>query len=402
MKIAYFSPLNPVRTGISDYSEELLPYLARHFEIDVYIAPGYKPENERLSARFPILAFNPDEFRPEAYSAIVYHMGNYYEGHAYIYEALKRFPGIVVLHDYALQGFYAERYAATGDFGQYRDLLVRTYSEKGAEIAAEIQAGRPLPIWESDEAFDYPLNEEVASFARALIVHSDFVRLRLQGLSGKPVVTIPHHGHAVRSHDLKAARSRLGVGDGELLILSAGYINKNKRYDRILAALNDLKDLPFKYLITGEDRGGLLRNYVDPLDARIKILGRLPLPELEAAISAADICINLRFPTMGESSGSLIRMMGLGKSVLVTNYGSYAEFPDHCVLKVDPDVDEVEMIRRFTRELALDSDFRASVGREARSFVEKEHGLEKCADSYARVIRETGRPLPGIAGGKGL
>lgn len=401
MKIAYFSPLNPVRTGISDYSEELLPYLARHFEIDVYIESGYMPENQAISARFPILTFSPDKFRPEAYSAILYHMGNYYEGHAYIYEALKRFPGIVVLHDYALQGFYAERYAATGDFGQYRDLLVRFYSEKGAEIASGIRTGRPVPIWESDEAFDYPLNEEVAALAQALIVHSDFVRVRLQALSHKPVTTIPHHGHAVRSIDSKAVRDRLGIRDGELLILSAGYVNKNKRYDRILAALENIRDLPFRYIIAGEDRGGLLRNYIDPLDPRIKILGRLSLPELEGLISAADICINLRFPTMGESSGSLIRMMGFGKPVLVTNYGSYAEFPDHCVLKVDPDVDEVEMISRFTRELARDSDFRASVGREARAFVEKEHSLENCADAYAKVIRETGRPLPGTAVGKG-
>jgi len=392
VKIAYFSPLNPVKTGISDYSEELLPHLARHFEIDIYIAPGYQPENPDLSAQFRIRPFDLESFRPETYSAIVYHMGNYYEGHAYIYEALKRYPGIVVLHDYALQGFYAERYAATGNFSQYRDLLVRSYSEKGEEIASEIRMGRPTPIWESAEAFDHPLNEEIAACAQALIVHSDFIRIRLQARSDKPVFKIPHHGHRLHSFDAAAIRARLGIEDDQLLILSAGYVNKNKRYDRILAALLDIPDMRFRYVIAGEDRGQLLRNYVSGHDPRVKILGRLTLPELEGVISASDICINLRFPTMGESSGSLIRMMGYGKPVLVTDFGSYAEFPDHCVLKVEADADEVEIIKRFVRELARDADFRTSLGREARAFVEREYSLEKCAGAYARVLQEQGRP----------
>ena len=402
MTVAYFSPLNPVNTGISDYSEELLPHLAKHFEIDVYIAPGYKPENRDLpSPRLRIVPYDPAAFRPEPYSAVVYHMGNYYDGHAYIYEALKRFPGIVVLHDYVLQGFYAERYAATGNFAAYRDVLVRAYSEKGAELASGVLKKPPVPIWESEEAFDYPMNEEVVGLAQALIVHSDFVRKRVQALTDKPVVRIPHHGHVQRTFDTAAIRGRLGIKEHELLILSVGYVNKNKRYDHILAALLGLSDVDFRYVIAGEDRGQLLRNLISPGDPRVKVLGRLPLEEMEGVISASDICLNLRFPTMGESSGSLLRMMGYGKPVLVTNLGSYAEFPDYGVLKVDADVDEVETIRRFVRELALDADFRTSVGREARAFVEREHGLEHCAGAYARAIQEFGRPPSGKPLSKG-
>jgi len=46
-RIAYFSPLNPQKSGISDYSEELLPHLARYFDIDLFV-DGYQPSSDRI------------------------------------------------------------------------------------------------------------------------------------------------------------------------------------------------------------------------------------------------------------------------------------------------------------------------------------------------------------------
>jgi hypothetical protein len=103
MKIAVFSPLNPVKSGISDYTEELLPELAKEASLDVYIDGGYKPSNPGLAEQYRIVAFDAESFEPDAYDAVLYHMGNFYDAHRYIYECLKRFPGIVVLHDYVMQ-----------------------------------------------------------------------------------------------------------------------------------------------------------------------------------------------------------------------------------------------------------------------------------------------------------
>jgi len=81
-------------------------------------------------------------------------------------------------------------------------------------------------------------------------------------------------------------------------------------------------------------------------------------------------------------------MMGYGKPVLVTNYGSYADFPDYCVLKINPDIDEEEMIKRFIANLAIDEDFRISIGKEASEYVKKECSIEKCAVKYAEFINK--------------
>lgn len=388
MKIAVFSPLNPIKTGISDYTEELLPELANHFDIDIFIDPAYEPISEEITTQFKIIPFDITSFDPKAYDQILYHMGNYYEGHRYIYESLKQFPGIVVLHDYVLQGFYAERYHANGDFERYQELLVKLYGQEGEEIAKSIIEKHPSPIWESEKALDYPLNEEVIQNAQALIVHSEFVKQQIQKQWKKTIEKIPSHEYVIQEYDEESIRKDLGVNDDEVLICSAGFINKNKRFDRILAAILALDKRNFKYVIVGNDQGRLLENYIPADCDNVITKGHLPIQELEGLIAASDICINLRYPTMGESSASLLRMMGHGKPTLVSNCGAYAEFPDYCVLKVDVDIDEIELIRRYVQALIEDEDFRRSLGQEARSYIKNECGIKKCAEDYAMFIKK--------------
>jgi len=386
-KIALFSPLNPVKTGISDYTEEMLLELEKLFKIDLYIAPDYEPENKSLLSGFQVIVFDPLKFDPSEYSGIVYHMGNYYAGHRYIYESMKKFPGIVVLHDYVLQGFYAERFDATGDFSQYQELQVKAYGKTGAEIAKQIADKSRIPIWESDAAFDFPLNEEIIEYAQGIIVHSEFIAHKIRQKTDKPLAFIPHHGHILKNFDHAEIREKLKVNDQELLICSAGFINKNKRYEQILSALEELPELRFKYLVAGKDRGYLLNNYLSGKEDYVIRRDHLPIYDLEGIIAASDICINLRYPTMGESSGSLLRMMGYSKPTLVTNFGSYAEFPDHCVIKIDPDIDEKEMIKRSVYALSEDEDFRVSLGKAAGEYVARECSIKKCAGEYAAFIK---------------
>jgi len=394
MKVALFSPLNPVKSGISDYTEELLPELTKKAALDVYVDGTYTPSNTTLPEKCRIRVFDPDSFEPENYHAILYHMGNYYDAHRYIYEGLKRFPGIVVLHDYVMQSFYAERYEASRDFDLYHDLLERFYGEKGKEIAWGIQAGKPTPIWESQEAIRFPLCEEIIAHALGVIVHSRFILDRIRPLTDVPIAVIPHHGHSLKEFDTASVRRELGISEEEILISSAGYVSRNKRFDLILAALEQLGDLPVRFVIAGEDRGKILSSGQPGTRVDYQITGHLPLEKMERILSAADIGINLRFPTMGESSGVQIRMMGYGKPVLVTNLGSYSEFPDYAVLKIDVGLDEVEMIKRFIRALAQDEDFRRSVGREAGEYVKRECSIPKCAELYMRFIRKCSKGEP--------
>jgi glycosyltransferase involved in cell wall biosynthesis len=391
MKIALFSPLPPMKSGISDYTAEMLPLLRNHFEIDLFVDPKFVPTDASLRSQFGVFPFQRGSFSSSEYDAVVYHMGNYYPAHHFVYEALRKNPGIVVLHDYVLQGFYARRAEVERNFGEYRRLVETYYGKGGREIADGVARRVQPPVWEAEEALDFPLNEEVLDLATGVIVHSAFVQERVQKKTAKPVVKIPHHGHVLKTFDRGVERKKWGVATDEILISSLGFVNRNRRYDLVIAALGELADSRLSYFIAGEDRGKLLRDLIAGSSIRVSVQSFLPLEKMESLIVASDICVNLRYPTMGENSGALLRQMGYARPTLITDCGSYAEIPDWAALKIEPDIDESALLKAYLAALIEDPDLRQSLGREASSYVRSECDLEKCVRSYAEFIAAIAR-----------
>ena len=103
MRIAYFTPLSPQHCGISDHSQELLPYLAPYADIDIMISGDYTPSDSRIREQFRIVDYREYLKDPGVYDAAVYQVGNNLRFHAYMMPCLRAAPGIVVLQDYCLQ-----------------------------------------------------------------------------------------------------------------------------------------------------------------------------------------------------------------------------------------------------------------------------------------------------------
>jgi len=396
MKIAWFSPLNPMPSGIADYSEELLPSLARHATIDIYIDPSYAPSNTEIARSFSVSPFDPGTFKAQDYDRIVYHMGNDYSAHRYIHEALQHFPGVVVLHDFVLMGFYAARQDAGRNFPDFIRFLQRFYPEKAAWIEEQCAGRHPFPLWEGEMALQLPMNEEIGRLAAGVITHSHYVLARLGLQDGKPTAVIPHHGHPTHPCDRDAVRAELAVKPDQILLVSTGYVTRNKRYDLVLEVLKELCRPDLRYLIVGRDNDGILPRIVRTGRHDVLTRGFAPLAEMERLIAAADIGINLRNPTMGESSGSLLRMLSYGRPVIVSDSGSYREIPDYCAIKIDTGIDEKEMLKAFIAALADDPALRAALGREAARHAGETCGIDRCADMYAAFLRnmQPGRPAP--------
>jgi len=97
MKIAYFSPLSPIKSGISMYSENnLIPYLKKYADVDVFVEENIVPTNSFIKKNVPVFSYK--EFNEKNYDVILYHIGNS-PHHEYIYKISLQYPGVVVLHD---------------------------------------------------------------------------------------------------------------------------------------------------------------------------------------------------------------------------------------------------------------------------------------------------------------
>ena len=103
---------------------------------------------------------------------------------------------------------------------------------------------------------------------------------------------------------------------------------------------------------------------------------------------AADVVVNLRFPSTGELSGTLIRTLGMGKPVMVSNTGPFAEFPESTVARIDFGPPEVEEIAETLMWLYRNPNLRETMGRFAREHVEASYKLEDEADAYMAFLRK--------------
>lgn len=95
----YASPLPPVKSGISEYSERLLEELIKFYDITLYI-DDYDIESRVIDNRFKVLTAGENEVDFDSYDYLVYNMGNNPSGHEYCYADAINHPGLVILHEF--------------------------------------------------------------------------------------------------------------------------------------------------------------------------------------------------------------------------------------------------------------------------------------------------------------
>ena len=231
MKIAYFSPLNPAPTGISDYSEELLPYLARYADIEVFV-DGYAPTNVDITNRFRVSDWH--DFDAWKFDLNLYQLGNS-PAHGYIYRLALEQPGVVVLHDWVLHHLVAWLTLNHGDRDGYFEAMRAAYGAPGAESARrDIESPGEL------DRFEYPLSETVVRGVRGVIAHSFYVaQLVEEAAPQMPVAKINHGIPQTLLIPQEEARARLGLPPDAQLIGALGNVGPTKRTTIILDSLRE-------------------------------------------------------------------------------------------------------------------------------------------------------------------
>ncbi|HZT45990.1 MAG TPA: glycosyltransferase family 4 protein [Gaiellaceae bacterium] len=359
MKVAYYSPLPPSRSGIADYSALLLPELERNVEVTL--------------AR-------PGRFRRDPPADVaLYHVGNDAEAHGWIVDALRRRPGVVVLHDFVLHHLVVGLTFARGDAAGYLAAMEREGGLVGRLLAYAVLDNKLPPLWETRPE-DYPLAGEILQHATGLIVHSHYVQERARATGyDRPIVRIPHPAWPVP--DVAPA-----AVPGEPLFGCFGHLNETKRVNELVAAFKRVRERhpQARLLLVGRLAVRLARlELPDGVEHRDYV----PEAELWSLMKACDAIVGLRSPTMGETSGSAIRALSLGKPLVVSDAGWFAELPDEAAIKVPVDGREEDTIAAALEALT-DRDVRIAMSGAARELVEREHRLDRVAEAYAAALEE--------------
>jgi glycosyltransferase involved in cell wall biosynthesis len=366
LKVAYYSPLPPDRSGIADYSAHLLPALEQRVEVKV-------AKRRRLP--------------PRGCDVALYHVGNNSDAHAWIVEALRKRPGIVVLHDVVLHHLVAGMTIACGQPDGYLDAMQREEGVVGRLLAHGVVDGLLQPLW-ADRAADFPLTMWVVEPATGIIVHSHFAEqwVRELGFTG-PVWRIPMPAWQVPAAAVEATRPDVVIG-------CFGHMNTAKRIPQVLDAFRRLLvRRPEAQLVLagsqspGFDLEGLLESR--KLSDSVVHYDYLAEKSLWQLIVDSDVLVNLRSPTMGETSAMVVRALSLGKPIVVSDVGWFSELPDAVAVKVPVDERETDALVNALEELAGDAAYRERMGKAAADWARSGHDLDHVADLYVAALEES-------------
>ncbi len=409
--LAYVSPLPPVRSGISDYSVDLLPLLENYASVAVVRVPGQEVSLE-VRRRFRPVLWKEATADPSEAGRLgvrkpvpLFQMGNN-RHHEEIRDLALAHPGIVTLHDVWLHHLLVERTLASGDMTSYVAELTACHGWVGGAVALP----RRWSAWGDAPMFALPANRVLLERQAGILVHSEWaaetVREELGGAARVRPVPMPMPAPALdASLDEKALRlrDRYGIPQSATVLGSFGFQTPIKRTRVVVEALADPRLADVWLLIGGEVSPGqglmeLAREH--GVAERVQVTGFLSDEDFAPAIRATDLCVNLRYPTAGETSASLLRIFALGRGAVVSDYAQFAQLDDRSVVKIPlPAVAQVESgegggggevraLASAVAELLADSGRIEASGRAARELIERQHDPDAAARAMVEAIEE--------------
>lgn len=396
-KLAFFTPLPPLQSGISDYSADIIESLSQFFDIDVYVDTGYQVDC-KLPDNVNCFVHTGYEGRRNAYIDTVFQVGNS-EYHIYMWDYIKRYGGTVVLHDYNMHGVAQFEALARNhnNMEQYRAMLSEDFSKDEVEkYLTSVEKGGGLKIHEME------VNGFITNYANKLIVHSREAREKLLRRDiERDVSWIRHYTRIEPLMNGREAKEALQISEDQFVFAAFGHVHETKRVLPILKAFARLagEHKHARLIFVGKLDQSLAPQYeamVKSLEisSSVHVTGYTELEEFRQYIDATDVCLNLRYPYNGETSGSLMRILGKGKCVIVNDIGSFGEIPDEACIKL-PSVEhmtetkEVEAIYHAMRELMENNTRRRQLEQAARAFAEEHLDLQIIARQYKKVIEKT-------------
>lgn len=381
IRLSHFTPLPPAQNGIADYASRVIAAMAGDYPSVVY--------SDTVGGRAPAgAAVRPLTAAPARLSrnqVALYQIGNNPQHVGVLRRALTH-PGVAVLHDLNLLYLYQCA-------GSSPEALAAVMGRSNPWIgqAATLAMARG----EREGSLHYSLFNALADVVQAshnVVVHSEFARTLIGRHLGDDALTrtvvIPHFAIASEVRDRAGERTRLGVAEDDILVVTAGFVTQAKQFDLVMDALSPLAaaDRRVRWIHAGEAGDLADRLAARPDLARAaRLTGYVSEAVLDAHIASSDIFVNLRFPSVGESSGSLARAFDAGVCAVVSDTGAYAELPGDVVLKI-PTTGGRQALSAVLGYLISHPEVRQGFAERARRFARTELSISAYRDRLGQVI----------------
>jgi glycosyltransferase involved in cell wall biosynthesis len=389
-RLAFVCPLPPERTGIADYALEVLPALTAHFDIALIL---HQTRCTLPPSLTQLAQHDVAWFRQHAgeFDQILYQFGNS-PFHSHMLELLKEYPGVVVLHDFFLSGMLSYEQITGAMPGVWNQALFHAHG-----YPALLASQQPDGVERAK--YDYPASLGVLEGATRVIYHSEYALTLARAWYGPQAghnwSMVPHPRALPAQHDRAAARAALGIRPEAFVVCSFGFIDPTKLSRELVAAwvASTLHADPnCELVLVGANHGGEYGAQLSELIAeadhgeqRIRIAGWTDDAVFRQYLQAADVGVQLRAISRGETSGAVLYCMSYGLPTIVNANGAFAALPNDAVYKLD-DQFAPDALRDALQTLRSDAGRRAALADASRALLLRQHSQEHCAQLYADAL----------------
>ena len=417
-RLAWFTPLLPVKSGVASYNHELLPGIISRHQVDVFVDG---PPGRFTAPHTGVQVFDAHDFiwkhKRAPYDLTIYQLGNA-PCHDYMWAYAVRYPGLVVLHDGQLHHARARALLQQKRYDDYRQEFWFNHPEAHpdvAELGAEGLLGSLTYFW--------PMLRTIAESSRMLVVHNAWLAGQMETVHPAARVSIIAMG--VPPPDVDAmpdsVRARHGVREDAVLFVAFGKVTPEKRIAEAIRALASIAaTVPNAQLLLA----GETVDYYDVMaaaramgiDDKVRVAGFVADSETDAYLAAADVCLCMRWPSSRETSASWLRCVAAGKPTITTDLVHTVDIPmldpltwnvltasasdaggqlsNPVGISIDI-VDEDHSLKLAMRRLATDARLRQMLGEHARQLWSDRFQLDRMVSQYLEVIdRALELPMP--------
>lgn len=365
------TPLPPMQTGLATYALRVIESTESFVEWTVAYPAGSDPETLPDNVKsIPIEDFEKYDLP----NSKIFQIGN--SPHCFpIVQALYELGGTALFHEIVLHHMLRHCYLENNRMEDYRRELIFCYGP-AAEAVEKDLSNRKSTVPEFDRKQKrYPLIGRILHASHSAVCLNSYSAAELKdSFPEGRVISIGHPLSKLTELEIPLKPYRVCYG-------MIGTNHPGRNLDRLIEAIELLRvDFP--------DSGMVLigSGYPEGLPEWITRTGRLNEKEYQGWIRTLDYVFDVRHPTCGETSGSLLEAMRAGIPSIVTATGSFNNIPSDAVIRVPPD-SIVQGVRSAVLFLEERPPLRKDLSKRAVSYAEDTGSDERLVRDWKRVLQ---------------